>query len=170
MDLGLNVYVAALSFRFKHFFDVTEEAGDLDGRWDNLEEVGIELREDEYVVYDSGEGKRLVLIHRQCAISQILLPFLVLRAGYDGADRVNSARDQLLQLFANLGFGGGSQFIREDRHLGQSLLSCIRTVKDCSEWIPNLVRCHIDEVQRLSFGLGGFLHFHLLYHLCKFQC
>ena len=93
----------------------------------------------------------------------------MLGAGYDCADRVDPARDEFMQLFANLGLGRGRQSIRKDHHVGQSLLGSIGTVEDRPEWISNLMARHVDKVQRLSFGFRGFLDFHLLYLLCELQ-
>ena len=57
MGLGFDMHIAALRFCFEHFLYIVKETGHFDGRWDDLKEVRIKLREDEYVVYDSVEGE-----------------------------------------------------------------------------------------------------------------
>lgn len=43
-----------------------------------------------------------------------------------------------MQLFANLRLSGRSQFIRKDFHIGQSFLSGIGTMEDCTERVSDL--------------------------------
>ena len=95
VSLGFYIYVAALGFCFEHLCYTVREASYFDGRGDDLEEVGFEFREDEYVVYDSGRDWVSPVPGRFVVVTDAL-PFLMLRAGYDCADRVDPARDEFL--------------------------------------------------------------------------